>query len=101
PNAITDTDSLPDATFIGSTWEWTSTQFYPFDGFQPSDMYPGYSADFFDPPETRDSDSTHYVIKGGAYATHPRIALRQTFRNWYQRGYPYMLASFRLCEDTV
>ncbi|KAJ2357185.1 hypothetical protein GGF43_001619, partial [Coemansia sp. RSA 2618] len=58
-------NSLPDATFVGSAWEWTSTQFHPFDGFQPSAMYPGYSADFFDPPETRDSDSAHYIIKGG------------------------------------
>lgn len=31
---------------VGNGWEWTSTLFEPFDGFQPSDMYPGYSADF-------------------------------------------------------
>ncbi|PIA19487.1 hypothetical protein COEREDRAFT_36756 [Coemansia reversa NRRL 1564] len=94
-----DADKVGDATFVGNTWEWTATPFYPFNGFIASPMYPGYSADFFDPPEAYDHDSTHYVIKGGSYATHPRIAKRQTFRNWYQRGYPYVLASFRLCED--
>ncbi|KAJ2613235.1 hypothetical protein H4S08_002319 [Coemansia sp. RSA 1365] len=95
----TDADKAGDATFVGNTWEWTATPFYPFNGFIASPMYPGYSADFFDPPEAHVHDSTHYVIKGGSYATHPRIAKRQTFRNWYQRGYPYVLASFRLCED--
>ncbi|KAJ2366033.1 hypothetical protein H4S01_002925 [Coemansia sp. RSA 2610] len=99
PTTPASPDCLPEASFIGSAWEWTSTPFHPFDGFKPSPMYPGYSADFFDPPETHGSDSAHYIVKGGSYITHPRIALRQTFRNWYQRGYPYVLATFRLCED--
>ncbi|KAJ2891364.1 hypothetical protein IWW38_003650 [Coemansia aciculifera] len=88
-----------EAEFIGNAWEWTSTQFYPYDGFEPSPVYPGYSADFFDSLEARNLDSTHYVVKGGSYATHRRIAHRQTFRNWYQRGYPYVLATFRLVDE--
>ncbi|KAJ1965408.1 hypothetical protein GGI12_000800 [Dipsacomyces acuminosporus] len=99
PDALVDSSNeLPDAAFLGSGWEWTATQFYPFDGFQPSPMYPGYSADFFEPGEAHANDSSHFVIRGGSYATHPRMALRHTFRNWYQRGYPYVLATFRLCE---
>ncbi|KAJ1664739.1 hypothetical protein IW140_002987 [Coemansia sp. RSA 1813] len=89
--------TLPEATFVGNGWEWTTTMFQPYDGFKASPMYPGYSADFFDPEEFPDAETAHYVVKGGSYATHPRIAQRQTFRNWYQRGYPYVLATFRLC----
>ncbi|KAJ2338426.1 hypothetical protein GGH92_007178, partial [Coemansia sp. RSA 2673] len=92
---------IPEATFVGSAWEWTSTQFHPYAGFEPSPMYPGYSADFFDPAEAYDLESTHYVVKGGSYATHRRLAHRQTFRNWFQKGYPYVLASFRLVDDSA
>ncbi|KAJ1943827.1 hypothetical protein GGF37_002475 [Kickxella alabastrina] len=104
PDAYTGDDKgngLPEARFIGNGWEWTSTQFHPFDNFSPSEMYPGYSADFFDPPSTSGADCTHYVVKGASYATHRRMAHRQTFRNWYQRGYPYVLATFRLCDDAT
>ncbi|KAJ1950936.1 hypothetical protein EC988_004203 [Linderina pennispora] len=99
PSVYESGGGIADACFVGNGWEWTSTPFRPFDGFKASPMYPGYSADFFDPPEAAESDSTHYVVKGGSYATHPRMALRQTFRNWYQRGYPYVLATFRLCDS--
>lgn len=100
PVSSKDQGSCPEATFIGNGWELTSTPFYPYNGFNSSPMYPGYSSDFFDAAETIGLDSTHYVVLGGSYATHPRLAQRQTFRNWYQRGYPYVLATFRLCKDT-
>jgi formylglycine-generating enzyme required for sulfatase activity len=32
----------------GGVWEWTSTVFDGYEGFVPSVLYPGYSADFFD-----------------------------------------------------
>ena len=38
----------------GNGWEWTSTPFGPFDGFQAFDFYPGYSANFFDNAHYRD-----------------------------------------------
>ena len=75
---------------VGNGWEWTSTVFEPFPGFEPFPFYRGYSADFF--------DGKHYVIKGGS----PRTAacmLRRTFRNWFQPHYPYVYATFRCVSN--
>lgn len=71
-------------------WEWTSTPFEPFPGFQAMKDYPEYSADFF--------DGVHYVLKGSSPVTHPAI-IRDSFRNFYQRQYPYMFAKFRCCRE--
>jgi len=70
-------------------WEWTSTEFMPFPGFVPMPEYPEYSADFF--------DGSHYVLKGASPLTH-RCMWRDTFRNFYQRQYPYVFAKFRVCK---
>jgi ergothioneine biosynthesis protein EgtB len=75
---------------LDNGWEWTSTTFAPFSGFEPLPFYPGYSADFF--------DGKHYVIKGGS----PRTAaplLRRSFRNWFQPHYPYLYCGFRCVEQ--
>ncbi len=93
----TDIDSSPagDSAFevsqlLGNGWEWTSTAFGPFPGFEPFPFYPGYSKNFF--------DEEHYVLKGAS----PRTAacfLRRSFRNWFRPDYPYVYASFRLAEN--
>ncbi len=71
---------------LGHGWEWTATVFAPFDGFEPFEFYPGYSADFF--------DGRHYVAKGGSART-AACLLRRSFRNWFQPRYPYVYAGFR------
>ncbi|KAI8635897.1 hypothetical protein BD408DRAFT_377738 [Parasitella parasitica] len=75
---------------LGDVWEWTSTVWDTHQGFESSQIYPGYSADFF--------DGKHCVVLGGSWATHPRIAERRSFRNWYQAGYAYIFGGFRLCH---
>ncbi|KAF6755786.1 DUF323 domain-containing protein [Ephemerocybe angulata] len=75
----------------GGVWEWTSTLFDKTDGFVSSTLYPGYSSDFF--------DGKHQVVLGGSYATPPRIAGRRSFRNWYQRNYPYAWVGGRIVYD--
>lgn len=71
---------------VGNGWEWTSTVFAPFPGFEPMPSYPEYSADFF--------DGQHVVLKGASPAT-ARELLRPTFRNWFRPRYPYVYATFR------
>jgi ergothioneine biosynthesis protein EgtB len=74
---------------VGNGWEWTSTPFAPFRGFQPMASYPEYSADFF--------DGEHFVMKGASAAT-ARDLLRPTFRNWFRARYPYVYATFRCAQ---
>lgn len=75
----------------GGVWEWTSTPFSNYEGFKPSALYPGYSADFF--------DGKHNVVLGGSWATTPSIAGRRTFVNSYQAAYPYVFAGARVVFD--
>jgi iron(II)-dependent oxidoreductase len=74
---------------VGNGWEWTSTAFQPFPGFQPVSFYPGYSARFF--------DGDHYVLKGASARTDPKL-LRRSFRNWFRPNFPYVYAGFRCVE---
>ena len=71
---------------VGNGWEWTSTPFAPFPGFEAMASYPQYSADFF--------DGKHYVMKGASPVT-SRQLIRRSFRNWFYADYPYMYAKFR------
>ncbi|RFU28267.1 hypothetical protein B7463_g8076, partial [Scytalidium lignicola] len=76
---------------MGGVWEWTSSPLTKHEGFEPEPLYPGYTADFF--------DGKHNIVLGGSWATHPRVAGRKTFVNWYQRNYPYVWAGARLVRD--
>ena len=71
---------------VGNGWEWTSSDFAPFDGFRPMPSYPEYSADFF--------DGQHKVMKGASPATATSL-LRRSLRNWFRPTYPYVYATFR------
>jgi formylglycine-generating enzyme required for sulfatase activity len=78
------------ADLLGNGWEWTSSCFGPFPGFQPFPFYRGYSADFF--------DGKHFVLKGGSART-AACMLRRSFRNWFQPHYQYVYAGFRCTSN--
>jgi len=75
---------------VGNGWEWTSTIFAAFPGFEAMSSYPQYSVDFF--------DGKHYVMKGASPATAPEL-IRRSFRNWFRPSYPYAYATFRCAHD--
>jgi len=72
---------------VGNGWEWTSTPFTGFDGFESHSYYPGYSVNFF--------GTDHYVLKGGSPVTSHKL-LRRSFRNWFRADYPYVYSTMRL-----
>ena len=75
----------------GDGWEWTSSDWQAQPGFRPwIRTYPGYSADFF--------DGQHRAMFGASWAT-PQRLLRSSFRNWFQRHYPWVFSKFRVARD--
>ncbi len=71
---------------IGNVWEWTATDFLPFDGFSP-DPYADYSCPWF---------GTRKVLRGGAWATHARLA-NPRYRNFFTPDRRDVIAGFRTC----
>jgi gamma-glutamyl hercynylcysteine S-oxide synthase len=76
---------------VGNGWEWTSSVFAPFPGFEPMPTYKEYSADFF--------DDKHYVLKGASPVTAAPL-VRRSFRNWFRDTYPFVYAKFRCVSAT-
>lgn len=56
----------------GQAWEWTSSDFLAYPGFEAF-PYSEYSAVFF--------GDTYKVLRGSSWATHPNV-VRPSFRNW-------------------
>jgi iron(II)-dependent oxidoreductase len=74
---------------LGHGWEWTSSDFLPYPGFQAF-PYREYSEVFF--------GDTYKVLRGGSWATHPRVA-RPTFRNWDLPQRNQIFAGLRCARD--
>jgi len=72
---------------LGNVWEWTSTRFAPYPGFE-LDPYAEYSEPWFHTP--------HMVLRGGAWITRSRL-LRNTWRNFYPPHRRDVWAGFRTC----
>ena len=74
---------------IGDVWEWTSSDFAGYPGYQTF-PYPEYSEVFF---------GTEYkVLRGGSFATRPG-AIRNTFRNWDYPIRRQIFSGFRCASD--
>jgi iron(II)-dependent oxidoreductase len=74
---------------IGDVWEWTSSDFAPYPGYQTF-PYPEYSEVFFGPD--------YKILKGGSWATRPS-AIRNSFRNWDYPIRRQIFSGFRLARD--
>ncbi|HYP27359.1 MAG TPA: selenoneine synthase SenA [Blastocatellia bacterium] len=71
---------------IGNVWEWTSTDFNPFPGFEAG-PYKEYSEPWF---------GDHKVLRGGCWATRS-VLIRNQYRNFYKPDRRDVLAGFRTC----
>lgn len=73
PRALPESDSRAGLRqMLGNVWEWTSTTFGPYPGFEPG-PYKEYSQPWF---------GDHRVLRGGSYATRSRL-VNTRWRNFY------------------
>lgn len=75
---------------LGQVWEWTSSEFSAYPGFEPF-CYREYSEPFF--------DSGYKVLRGGSWATRAR-SVDNRFRNWDHPQRRQIFAGMRLARDT-
>lgn len=74
---------------LGHGWEWTSSDFLAYPGFEAF-PYREYSEVFF--------GDAYKVLRGGSWATHPRVA-RPSFRNWDLPQRSQIFAGLRCARD--
>lgn len=74
---------------LGNVWEWTSTDFGGYPGYETF-PYPEYSEAFF--------GSEYKVLRGGSWATRFG-AVRNTFRNWDYPIRRQIFSGFRCARD--
>jgi iron(II)-dependent oxidoreductase len=75
---------------LGDVWEWTSSDFRAYPGFEAF-PYPEYSKVFF--------GDTYKVLRGGAWATR-RNVIRLSFRNWDLAERRQIFAGLRCAKDS-
>ena len=74
---------------IGDVWEWTSSDFSPYPGFEAW-PYKEYSEVFFGPE--------YKMLRGGSFAVSPVVS-RGTFRNWDYPIRRQIFAGFRTARS--
>ena len=73
---------------LGNVWEWTSSIFLPYPGFQPG-PYREYSEPWF---------GDHRVLRGGSFATRSRL-VHNRWRNFYKPDRNDAFAGIRLARS--
>lgn len=74
---------------VGGAWEWTSSDFLAYPGFEAF-PYKEYSEVFF--------GDEYKVLRGASWVTHQRVA-RPSFRNWDLPQRRQIFAGIRLARD--
>jgi iron(II)-dependent oxidoreductase len=74
---------------VGHGWEWTSSHFLSYPGFEAF-PYREYSEVFF--------GDEYRVLRGSSWATHPRV-VRPSFRNWDLPQRNQIFAGIRCARD--
>jgi gamma-glutamyl hercynylcysteine S-oxide synthase len=74
---------------LGHGWEWTSSEFRAYQGFEAF-PYREYSEVFF--------GDEYRVLRGSSWATHPRVA-RPSFRNWDLPQRSQIFSGLRCARD--
>ena len=89
PVAPRGTSSVGRDCMLGEVWEWTSSAFSGYPGFEAF-PYAEYSEVFF--------GDEHRLLRGGSWATDPLLA-RVTFRNWDFPQRRQLFSGVRLASD--
>ncbi|MBS1677147.1 MAG: SUMF1/EgtB/PvdO family nonheme iron enzyme [Actinobacteria bacterium] len=76
---------------VGGAWEWTSSDFLAYPGFEAF-PYDEYSKVFF--------GHTYKVLRGASWATHTHVA-RPSFRNWDLPQRRQIFAGIRLAKEAA
>jgi gamma-glutamyl hercynylcysteine S-oxide synthase len=79
----------PSLRQVGQVWEWTSSDFRAYPGFEPF-PYEEYSQPFF--------GDEYKVLRGGSWATSPEVT-RPSFRNWDLPQRRQIFAGIRCAKD--